>query len=133
MRFNTAISAMMEFTNYLTPLAVRPRSALEPFVLLLSPFAPHLAEELWRLLGHENTLAYEPWPAFDPALVKEDSIEVPVQINGKVRLRLTVPADVDEATLKALALADPKVRELLAGKEPRKVIVVPKKLVNIVL
>jgi leucyl-tRNA synthetase len=133
MRFNTAIAAMMEFTNHLTPLAVRPRSALEPFVLLLSPFAPHLAEELWRLLGHQNTLAYEPWPAFDPALVKEDSIEVPVQINGKVRLRLTVPADVDEATLKALALADPKVRELLTGKEPRKVIVVPKKLVNIVL
>ena len=133
MRFNTAIAAMMEFTNHLTPLAVRPRSALEPFVLLLGPFAPHLAEELWRILGHKDTLAYEPWPTFDPALVKEDSIEVPVQINGKVRLRLTVPADVDEATLKALALADPKVRELLAGKEPRKVIVVPKKLVNIVL
>jgi leucyl-tRNA synthetase len=133
MRFNTAIAAMMEFTNHLTPSAVRPRSALEPFVLLLSPFAPHLAEELWRILGHEETLAYEPWPAFDPALAKEDLIEVPVQINGKVRLRLTVPADVDEATLKALALADPKVRELLAGKEPRKVIVVPKKLVNIVL
>jgi leucyl-tRNA synthetase len=133
MRFNTAIAAMMEFTNHLTPLAVRPRSALEPFVLLLSPFAPHLAEELWHILGHEETLAYEPWPAFDPALVKEDSIEVPVQVNGKVRLRLTAPADVDEATLKALALADPKVHELLAGKEPRKVIVVPKKLVNIVV
>jgi leucyl-tRNA synthetase len=133
MRFNTAIAAMMEFTNHLTPLAVRPRSALEPFVLLLSPFAPHLAEELWRILGHEDTLAYEPWPTFDAALAKEDSIEVPVQVNGKVRLRLTVPADVDEATLKALALADPKVRELLAGNAPRKVIVVPKKLVNIVL
>ena len=132
MRFNTAIAAMMEFTNHLTPLAVRPRSALEPFVLLLSPFAPHLAEELWRTLGHKETLAYAPWPAFDPALAKEDAIEVPVQINGKVRLRLTVPADVDEAALKALALADPKVRELLGGKEPRKVIVVPKKLVNIV-
>ena len=133
MRFNTAIAAMMEFTNHLTPLAVRPRSALEPFVLLLSPFAPHLAEELWRTLGHKETLAYEPWPAFDPALAKEDEIEVPVQINGKVRLRLTVPADVDEAALEALALADPKVRELLGGKEPRKVIVVPKKLVNIVV
>jgi leucyl-tRNA synthetase len=133
MRFNTAIAAMMEFTNHLTPLAVRPRSVLEPFVLLLSPFAPHLAEELWHILGHEDTLAYEAWPTFDPALVKEDSIEVPVQVNGKVRLRLTAPADVDEATLKALALADPKVRELLAGKEPRKVIVVPKKLVNIVV
>ncbi len=133
MRFNTAIAAMMEFTNHLTPLAVRPRSVLEPFVLLLSPFAPHLAEELWHTLGHEETLAYEPWPAFDPALTKADEIEVPVQINGKVRLRLTVPADVDEEALKALALADPKVRELLGGKEPRKVIVVPKKLVNIVM
>ena len=133
MRFNTAIAAMMEFTNHLTPLAVRPRSALEPFVLLLSPFAPHLAEELWHVLGHTETLAYEPWPAFDPALPKDDEIEVPVQINGKVRLRLTVPADVDAKALEALALADPKVRELLAGKAPKKVIVVPKKLVNIVV
>ena len=88
---------------------------------------------MWATLGHKETLAYAPWPAFDPALAKEDEIEVPVQINGKVRLRLTVPADVDEASLKALALADPKVRELLGGKEPRKVIVVPKKLVNIVV
>jgi leucyl-tRNA synthetase len=133
MRFNTAIAAMMELTNHLTPLPVRPRSALEPFVLLLSPFAPHLAEELWRALGRRETLAYEPWPAFDPALAKEDEIEVPVQINGKVRHRLTVPADVDAAALEALALADPKVRELLGGKTPKKVIVVPKKLVNIVL
>ncbi len=133
MRFNTAIAAMMELTNHLTPLPVRPRSVLEPFVLLLSPFAPHLAEELWHALGHKETLAYEPWPAFDAALAKEDEIEVPVQINGKVRHRLTVPADVDAKTLEALALADPKVRELLAGKAPRKVIVVPKKLVNIVV
>ncbi len=133
MRFNTAIAAMMELTNHLTPLPARPRSVLGPLVLLLSPFAPHLAEELWRVLGHTDTLAYEPWPAFDPALVKEDEIEVPVQINGKVRLRLTVPADVDAKALEALALADPKVRELLAGKAPKKVIVVPKKLVNIVV
>ena len=132
MRFNTAIAAMMEFTNHLTPLAVRPRSVLEPFVLLLSPFAPHLAEELWHALGHEETLAYEPWPTFDPALAKADEIEVPVQINGKVRLRLTVPADIDAKALEALVLADPKVLELLGGKAPRKVIVVPKKLVNIV-
>ncbi len=115
---------MMELTNHLTPLTARPRSVLEPFVLLLSPFAPHLAEELWRALGHKETLAYEPWPAFDPALAKEDEIEVPVQINGKVRHRLTVPADVDAKTLEALALADPKVRELLAGKTPRARVIV---------
>ena len=106
MRFNTAIAAMMEFTNHLTPLPVRPRSVLEPFVLLLSPFAPHLAEELWHALGHKKTLAYEPWPTFDPALTKADEIEVPVQINGKLRHRLTVPADIDDEDLEAAALAD---------------------------
>jgi leucyl-tRNA synthetase len=133
MRFNTAIAAMMEFTNYLTPLTVRPRAVLEPFVLLLAPFAPHLAEELWHALGHPETLAYEPWPAFDPALTKADEIEVPVQINGKVRLRLTVPAEIDKAELEKMALADARVRQLIEGKQVRKVIVVPGKLVNIVV
>src|SRR5262249_2758450 len=88
MRFNTAIAAMMEYSNHLTPLTMRPRKALEPFVLLLAPFAPHMAEELWAALGHKKTLAYEPWPKFDPQLVKADEIEIPVQINGKVRTRL---------------------------------------------
>jgi leucyl-tRNA synthetase len=123
---------MMELTNYLTPLTVRPRSVLEPFVLILSPFAPHLAEELWRALDHEQTLAYEPWPKFDPGLTKADEIEVPVQINGKVRHRLTVPAGIDKAALEKAALEDPVVRKLLEGKQVRKVIVVPGKLVNIV-
>jgi leucyl-tRNA synthetase len=132
MRFNTAIAAMMEFTNHLTKLDVRPRSVLEPFVLLVSPFAPHLAEELWHALGHGSTLAYEPWPKFDPDLIKADEIEVPVQINGKLRARLTVPVDIDEATLREKALADPRIRELIAGKPVRKLIVVPGKLVNIV-
>lgn len=133
MRFNTAISAMMELTNHLTPLAARPRAVLEPLVLLLAPFAPHLAEELWRALGHADTLAYEPWPQPDPALTREDEVEVPVQINGKVKVKLTVPAAVDAAALKAAALGDAKVRELLGGKEPKKVIVVPGKLVNLVV
>ena len=96
MRFNTAIAAMMEFTNHLTKLEVRPRAVLEPFVLLLAPFAPHLAEELWRALGHATTLAYEPWPKFDPALTKADEIEVPVQVNGKLKARLMVPAEIDD-------------------------------------
>ena len=133
MRFNTAIAAMMEFTNHLTPLSVRPRSVLEPFVLLLAPFAPHLAEELWHVLGHRETLAYEPWPAFDPALTKADEIEVPVQINGKVRLRLTVPAEIDKAELEKTAPSDERVRQFLEGKQIRKVIVVPGKLVNLVV
>jgi leucyl-tRNA synthetase len=133
MRFNTAIAALMEFTNHLTPLKVRPRSVLEPFVLLLSPFAPHLAEELWHALGHRQTLAYEPWPAFDPALTREDEIEVPVQINGKVRLRLTVPAGVSKEDLERIVLGDAGVKAVLEGKTVRKVIVVPGKLVNLVV
>ena len=133
MRFNTAIAAMMEFANHLTKLPVRPRSVFEPLVLLLGPFAPHLAEELWQALGHEETLAYAPWPKFDPALTKADEIEVPVQVNGKLRSRLTVPADIDEESLRAAALADERIRELIAGKQIRKLIVVPGKLVNIVV
>jgi leucyl-tRNA synthetase len=134
MRFNTAIAAMMELTNHLTPLPVRPRSVLETFVLILSPFAPHLAEELWRALGHKETLAYDPWPEYDPALVKEDEVEVPVQINGKVRLRLMVPAGLDAASLQQTVLARPEVQELLAGRTPKRVIVPPRGgLVNIVV
>ncbi len=133
MRFNTAIAAMMEFTNHLTKLEVRPRSVFDPFVLLLSPFAPHLAEELWAALGHADTLAYEPWPAHDPALTKADEIEVPVQVNGKLRSKVTVPAGADQETIKQAALADPRIRELIAGKQVKKVIVAGGKLVNIVV
>lgn len=133
MRFNTAIAAMMELTNHLTKLEVRPRSVLEPFVLLLGPFAPHLAEELWQALGHTQTLAYETWPEYDPALTKADEVEVPVQINGKLRARLIVPAGIGESELREAALADERVRALLDGKQVRKVIVVPGKLVNIVI
>jgi leucyl-tRNA synthetase len=134
MRFNTAIAALMEFTNHLTPLAGRPRAVLEPFVLLLSPFAPHLAEELWRALGHEGSLAYEPWPPFDPALAKEDEVEVPVQVNGKVRLRLNVPAGLNKEGLEQRVLGDDRVKSFLAGKQVRRVIVVPERsLVNIVV
>jgi leucyl-tRNA synthetase len=133
MRFNTAISAMMEFSNYLTKQEVRPRRVLESFVLLLSPFAPHLAEELWMTLGHPRSLAYEPWPAFDEALTRAKEIEVPVQVNGKLRAKITVPADIDEAGLQSAALADERIRALVEGKQVRKVIIVPRKLVNIVV
>jgi leucyl-tRNA synthetase len=106
---------------------------MEKFVLILSPFAPHIAEELWQLLGNPDTLAYEPWPAFDPALAKEDTVEVPVQINGKVRAKVSVPDDTDKDTLEAAARADERISELLAGKSLVKVIVVPGRLVNFVV
>jgi leucyl-tRNA synthetase len=133
MRFNTAIAAMMELTNHLTGLSVRPRTALETLVLLLAPFAPHLAEELWSALGHPDTLAYEPWPTFDPALTRADEVEVPVQVNGKLRSKIRMPAGASEDDLKAAALADERIRALIEGKTIRKVIVVPGKLVNIVI
>jgi leucyl-tRNA synthetase len=133
LRFNTAIAAMMEFVNHVTKLEVRPRSVVEPFVQLLSPYAPHIAEELWRALGHTTTLAYEPWPKFDPALTKADEIEIPVQVNGKLKARLKVPAEISDADLEAAALADAGVQAAIAGKAIKMVKVVPKKLVNVVV
>ncbi|MGE3809474.1 MAG: class I tRNA ligase family protein, partial [Gemmataceae bacterium] len=132
MRFNTAIAAMMVFTNHLTKLEARPRAALETFVLLLAPFAPHLAEELWAALGHKETLAYATWPTFDATLIQADEVEVPVQLNGKVKSKLTVPAGIDAKALEELARGDDKIKSLLEGKQIKKVIVVPGKLVNIV-
>jgi leucyl-tRNA synthetase len=106
---------------------------LDPFVLLLAPYAPHAAEELWRVLGHDKTLAYEPWPQYDPALTKADTIEVPVQVNGKIKAKLMVPAETDAKELEAIAMADESVKAALAEKSVKKVIVVPKKLVNVVV
>ncbi|MDX1945178.1 MAG: leucine--tRNA ligase [Pirellulaceae bacterium] len=133
LQFNTAIARMMEFTNFFTKQAVRPHEVLEKFVLLLAPFAPHIAEELWQLLGHEKTLAYEPWPAFDEAYTKDAEIEIPVQILGKLRSKVVVPAGSDQATLITAARADARIAELLVGKEVVKTIVVPGKLVNFVV
>lgn len=131
--FNTAISRMMEFTNALSPAAPRPKSVLEPFVLLLSPFAPHLAEELWEVLGHKESLAYEPWPSFDEGKIAEDTVEVPVQVNGKLRGKVQVPADADQATIQHAAGSDETVAGFLDGKSIVKVIVVPGRLVNFVV
>ncbi|MSR81161.1 MAG: leucine--tRNA ligase, partial [Gemmataceae bacterium] len=133
MRFNTAISAMMEYTNHLTPMATKSREALEPFVLLLAPYAPHLAEEMWSLLGHNTTLAYAPWPIADKTLLVADTIEIPVQIAGKVRARISVPPGLTHDALQAAALADPKIQAQLAGKTIKKAIIVLDKMVNLVL
>lgn len=133
MAFNTAIARMMEFTNFFLKEDVRPRSAMEKLVLLLSPYAPHIAEELWQLLGHEKTLTYEPWPEYDEAATRDNTVEIPVQIQGKLRSRIVVPAGADRAELEQAAKADPKVAELLAGKEIVKTVVVPGRTVNFVI
>ena len=133
LRFNTAIAQMMVFTNEVTKLKTRPRALLEPFVLLLSPFAPHIAEELWERLGKAPSVATQPWPEYDPALVARDRLTIPIQVNGKLRSKIEVPADSSEEQVVRLARQDAKLSEWLQGKTPRKVIYVEKKLVNFVV
>jgi leucyl-tRNA synthetase len=133
LRFNTAIAKLIELNNALTKLGGCPREIGEHLVLMVAPFAPHLAEELWRKLGHDETVTYQPFPVADPAKLVQDAIELPVQINGKVRSRITVPADADAATVEAAALADAKVRASLAGATPNKVVVVPGRTVSLVV
>ena len=133
LRNNTAAAKLIEFTNHLTKQSVTSRAALEPLVLMLAPLAPHLAEELWRRLGHEASLAHGPFPVADETYLVEDSVEYPVQVNGKVRGRVTVAADADSDAVQAAALAEEKVVAFLDGRTPKKVIVVPGRLVNVVL
>jgi leucyl-tRNA synthetase len=133
MSFNTAISAMMELTNHLTKQSVRSKSVLKTFMLILSPFAPHLAEELWNALGGTQSLAYEPWPSFDESLLKADLVEIPVQINGKLKAKLMVSPDLSKDELEQAARHDERIKSQLEGKSIRKVIVVPGKLVNLVI
>jgi leucyl-tRNA synthetase len=132
MRFNTAISKLMVFSREVSRDAVLPREAAEVFILLLSPFAPHLAEELWQRLGHTQSLAAEPWPTADAALLVESTLTLAVQINGKRRDEIEVPADADEETIRRTALESPAVARQLDGREPKRVIVIPGRLVNIV-
>jgi leucyl-tRNA synthetase len=133
MRFNTALSALMELVNEGHKAERLPRALVEGLVLLLSPFAPHLAEELWQRLGHTKTLAYEPWPTYDPELVKDATVKVPVQVNGKLRATIEVDANADQAALLNLARAHEKVRSYLSGKTIRREVVVPGRLVNFVV
>ena len=135
LRNNTAAAKLIEYTNHLTKehRDAVPRAAVEPLVLMLAPLAPHMAEELWLRLGHQTSLAHGPFPVADPSYLVDDTVEYPVQVNGKVRGRVLVAADADQDTLKAAALADEKVQAFLAGANPRKVIVVPGRLVNLVV
>jgi leucyl-tRNA synthetase len=130
--FNTAISAMMIFVNRLSRQAIRPKSVVENFVLILAPFAPHIAEELWEKLGHSDSLTYQSWPEYDKELIKEKEIELAVQVNGKIKDRIVVTADADEEQIKQKALGCEKVISAIAGKEPKKIIVIRSRLINIV-
>ncbi|RZL77187.1 MAG: leucine--tRNA ligase, partial [Rhodococcus sp. (in: high G+C Gram-positive bacteria)] len=134
LRDNTAAAKLIEYTNHLTKAypAGAPRVAVEPLVLMLAPLAPHLAEELWSRLGHEKSLAHGPFPVAEEKWLVEDTVEYPIQVNGKVRSRVTVAADAPREEIEKIALADEKIVALLDGAEPRKVIVVPGKMVNIV-
>ena len=132
LQFNTSISRLMEFVNFFTKEEKRPRSIMSQFALLLSPLAPHLGEELWRLLGNENTLAYEPWPQYDEALTVDASVEIPVQVMGKLRAKIVVPRGTGKDDLLALAKAEPKIAELLEGKQIIKEIAVVDRMVNFV-
>ncbi|MEK7336263.1 MAG: leucine--tRNA ligase [Nitrospirota bacterium] len=131
LRFNTAIAQMMVFTNEMTKAEQRPRALLEPFVLLLAPFAPHVAEELWAILGHAPSVSQQPWPVFDPALTISDRLTIPVQVNGKLRGKIEVATDTARDMVERAAREI--VAEWLQGGEPKKVIYVEKKLVNFVV
>ena len=133
MRFNTAISAMMILVKHLGSLPRAPRESAKALALLVSPFAPHIGEELWQRLGAKDLLAYEPWPTFDPDLVKDDVIEIGVQVNGKARASVQIAVDADEETAKAAALADPKVQSFTNGKTIKKVIYVKGRILNLIV
>ncbi|MFH0879241.1 MAG: class I tRNA ligase family protein, partial [Lentisphaerota bacterium] len=133
MAFNTAISTLMIFLNQAQGWESLPRSVMEKFVLLLSPFAPHLAEELWEKLGHSKSMAYEPWPEVDPQYLIKDTLELAVQVNGKVRGRVSVPSGATQESVLAAARQDPSVASYLAGKAVKKEIYVPGRLVSFVV
>ena len=133
MSFNTAIARMMEFVNYFGRQTVRPKTAMESLVLLLAPFAPHISEELWQLLGHDTTCAYAAWPDWNEAALVESSVIIPIQINGKLRGKLEMPAGADAAQMESLALADAKIAAQLEGKTVVKKIIVPGKMLNFVV
>ncbi len=132
-KLNTAVSRMMEFLNAATRSAILPLVIVKTYLRLIGPFAPHIAEELWQRLGEPDFIARAPWPVFDPALLVGATLEIPVQVNGRLRSVITTDAAVDEHTLEQLALADPTVARHIVGKTVQRVIVVPGRLVNLIV
>lgn len=130
--FNTAISQLMVFINECYKADNISKAYAEGFVKMLAPIAPHVGEELWSILGHDTTITYQPWPSFDPSLLEEDVVEIVVQVNGKVRAKIEIPKDMSKADMEATALANDNIKAAVEGKDVKKVIAVPQKLVNIV-
>ena len=135
LRLNTVVAKLIEYVNYLTKTyrTQAPRAAVEPIAQLVSPIAPHIAEELWQRFGHDETITYQPFPTFEEKYLVDDEIEVPVQINGKVKARINVAADADQDAVFDVALADVKIAELTNGKNVVKKIYVPGRMVNLVV
>jgi len=133
MKFNTGISALMVFNNLVMKKGKVSQQTAEIFAKLLAPYAPHLAEELWQLYGNKETLAYAPWPEVDPAMLTEEVFEYPVSFNGKVRFKLEMPVGAPLAEIEQAVLAHETSVKWLEGKTPKKVIVVPNKIVNVVI
>ena len=134
LRFNTAIARITELNNEITKLeSPTPRAVAEPLVLLLAPLTPHIAEELWEKLGHDMSVVYAKFPVANGMLLVEDEVEIPIQINGKVKSKIKVDSNVSDEALQEMALANEKIRSLLDSSTPKKVIIISGKLVNIVL
>ena len=133
MKYNTAIAAMMSYVNVLYKQEKVSKKYVRPLIQLLNPIAPHVTEELWEKLGFEGYLFESKWPEYDESKLVADEIEIPVQVNGTVRYKITVPADSDEATIEQVAKENPALSNYMAGKEIKKVIVIKSKIVNIVI
>ena len=133
MSFNTSVSQFMIAVNELAALKCTKRAVLEPLTVALAPFAPHIAEELWSLLGHAESVTGAQWPQWDAQHLVEDNFSYPISFNGKTRLQLEFPVGLDAKSVEAAVLANPEVQSRLEGKAPKKVIVVPKRIVNIVV
>ena len=132
LNFNTAISQMMVFINDCYKQDKLSKAYVEGFVKMLSPIAPHISEELWAKLGHDDTIAYEEWPTFDPSLLVDNEVEIVIQVNGKLKEKTKVSKDLSKEEMEQFALEIDKVKQAIEGKTVRKVIAVPQKLVNIV-
>jgi len=132
LNFNTAISQLMVFINDCYKVDEIYKPYIEGFIKMLAPIAPHIGEELWSRLGHEETITYQPWPTFDESLLVDDEVEIVVQVNGKVRAKIDVPKDVSKEEMEEIALDNENIKDEIEGKDIKKVIAVPQKLVNIV-
>jgi leucyl-tRNA synthetase len=133
LRYNTSIAALMEFVNTLREESCTSREMVEGLVLMLAPFAPHFAEESWERLGHDRSVFEAHWPKWDESLVVEDQVEVVIQVSGKTRGRVSVPRDAEQGAVVAAAQEDAAVRRFTEGKEVRKVVYVPNRLLNLVV